>query len=284
MPYFSQRMGIRPASKAIQRESLDEETRNLIWSMISKDFWTNEKEHLTNRAIGTKNDLLMSKIWVFLWKEPSDSMPSLYSRSVAEFRARFYEGEWWEVFDFIEALLKFCPQSSARALAESLNGCLEHESSAYRIVGGKVVEVADDHSIGAIDSAIDNSSGGVKVHLASALSHLSDRQGADYRASIKESISAVEAACQAFTGKPKATLGDCLKVIKKEKKFHPALEEALGKLYGYTSDAGGIRHAMGVGSEMPTHADALFMLVACSAFVNYVAGKAAELNISMGGS
>jgi hypothetical protein len=43
-------------------------------------------------------------------------------------------------------------------------------------------------------------------------------------------------------------------------------------MYGYTSDAEGIRHAL---LEEPTleQADAIFMLVTCSAFVNYLRAK-----------
>jgi hypothetical protein len=46
-------------------------------------------------------------------------------------------------------------------------------------------------------------------------------------------------------------------------------------MYGYTSDAEGIRHAL---MDEPTleSEDAKFMLVSCSAFVNYLRSKAAR--------
>jgi hypothetical protein len=45
------------------------------------------------------------------------------------------------------------------------------------------------------------------------------------------------------------------------------------------SDKSGIRHAM---SEVTTHSliDAKYMLVSCSAFINYLVGKMAELKIA----
>lgn len=43
--------------------------------------------------------------------------------------------------------------------------------------------------------------------------------------------------------------------------MHPALEQAILKLYGYTSDAGGIRHALTEESTVPSYGDAKFMLV-----------------------
>ena len=53
----------------------------------------------------------------------------------------------------------------------------------------------------------------------------------------------------------------------------PTLEEAFNKLYGYTSNEGGIRHALSEGDTPPTFDDAKYMLVSCSAFVNYLISK-----------
>jgi hypothetical protein len=55
--------------------------------------------------------------------------------------------------------------------------------------------------------------------------------------------------------------------------MHPALNRSLSALYGYTSDANGIRHALLDESSLD-FVDAKFMLVACAAFVNYLIGKA----------
>src|SRR5205814_4142658 len=109
---------------------------------------------------------------------------------------------------------------------------------------------------------------------------MSDRKNPDYRNSIKEAISAVEATCGMISGKPKATLGDALKVLREKGSVHPALEKAFSAIYGYTSDANGIRHALTEESNL-TFSDAKFMVISCSAFVNYLRGKAAELNIRL---
>ena len=62
---------------------------------------------------------------------------------------------------------------------------------------------------------------------------------------------------------------DALKLLESQRPFHPAFKEALVKLYGWTSDESGIRHAIR-DAENVERADAQFMLVACSAFVNYL--------------
>ena len=56
--------------------------------------------------------------------------------------------------------------------------------------------------------------------------------------------------------------------------LHPALRAAFGNLYGYTSDEGGIRHAL-MESKVVSFDDAKFFLVVCSAFVNFVETKIA---------
>ena len=74
--------------------------------------------------------------------------------------------------------------------------------------------------------------------------------------------------CQILTGNDNATLGDCLKKLKDS--IHPAMKEAFLKLYGYTSDANGIRHANGLGEGDSTFAEAKYMLVSCSSFISYL--------------
>lgn len=112
------------------------------------------------------------------------------------------------------------------------------------------------------------------------MSLLSDRSNPDYRNSIKESISAVESACQVITGSKSASLGDALKKLDKNIEIHSALKQAFLKLYGYTSNEDGIRHAIFDKSEI-SFSDAKYMLVSCSAFTNYIIGKVAENNIDI---
>ena len=109
----------------------------------------------------------------------------------------------------------------------------------------------------------------------------SDRKKPDYENSVKESISSVESMCSIITGLSggAATLGNTLKKLKENGvNIHPALENAFKQLYGYTSDSGGIRHGsiefVNVASE-----DAKYMLVSCSAFVNYLTEKWIKYNL-----
>ena len=70
-----------------------------------------------------------------------------------------------------------------------------------------------------------------------------------------------------------ATLGKAIKKIKDSGvHIHSAMESAFSSLYGYTSDQDGIRHG-GIDFKNVPAEDAKYMLVSCSAFVNYLIEK-----------
>ena len=116
---------------------------------------------------------------------------------------------------------------------------------------------------------------GFTIDKQKATELFSRRPLPDYENSIKESISAVEAVCSIITGLSgkNATLG---KTIKKLKDYgvhiHPSMENAFSSMYGYTSDEDGIRHG-GIDFKWAPAEDAKYMLVSCSAFVNYLIEK-----------
>lgn len=118
----------------------------------------------------------------------------------------------------------------------------------------------------------------VNEHIRRALELFSDRKPPDYRNSIKESVSAVESICKLITGDKSATLGQCIKEIESKVGLHPALENAFNNLYAYTSSADGIRHPLLEEPELDSE-DAKFMLVSCSAFINYLITKSEKAGI-----
>jgi len=146
---------------------------------------------------------------------------------------------------------------------------MRRENSAYRFVSGKVTPITSAEEIKEIETAVERGTtyAGVKTHLQTALVMLSDKSNPDYRNSIKESISAVESLAKQLTGNT-TTLAPALSELEKHHKLHPALKSAFSSLYGWTSNGDGIRHAL---MDIPnlTQADARFMLICCSAFINF---------------
>jgi hypothetical protein len=118
----------------------------------------------------------------------------------------------------------------------------------------------------------------VSTHIDTALKLFSERNKPDYRNSMKESISAVEALCKIIAKNDKTTLGPALDAVTVRTSLHPKLQEGFKALYGYTSDDHGIRHALKDDGQ-PEPEDAKFFLVSCSAFVNYLTEKARKIGL-----
>jgi hypothetical protein len=112
------------------------------------------------------------------------------------------------------------------------------------------------------------------------LTKISDRKNPDYRNSIKESISAIESVAKIISNNSKDSLGGALDKIKGKIKLHAALEKVFKQIYGYTSDSDGIRHALTEETNCDFE-DAKYMLVSCSAFINYLVVKADKAGIKL---
>jgi len=156
---------------------------------------------------------------------------------------------------------------------KELNRVLERECAAYRLINARFVLVTDPAEIESITAASVSPVDGVRQHIRRSAELLSDRQKPDYRNAIKEAISAVESAVAFVSGEKTGGVGRPLRKVMEELKLHPALRDGFEKLYAYTSDADGIRHAImekGKDGAELTQADAKYMLVACSAFANYL--------------
>lgn len=181
--------------------------------------------------------------------------------------------DWYVIYDVIELYLEFADRSKRELVVSEFDRILQAEKTQYRILDYKVVPKLNDVELEAIKTAQATSFDSVNQLLKNAMQLFSDRQNPDYRNSIKDSIIAVESMCRHITGNSKATLGECLSVLEKnEIKLHKSLKNAFSALYGYSSDDGAFRHG-NVEFANPQIEDARFMLVTCSAFVNYLSEK-----------
>jgi hypothetical protein len=253
---------------------MDDDLRTGLWNLLTHFYFPQD-----DVALDGDVDLASRAhaIWTDYFKWAADSIPNWWQDCRDEIKKWFFEqADWFDVYDFLEFCLeRFADQFDTTAVVTALNEVLERERSGYRAAGARFVKSTSEAELDAIDAAqsAEGAFSPVGAHLRSALDHLSRRPGADYRNSIKESISAVEAACRVITG-TKLTLADALKEMERKGfDFHGAQKDAFIKLYSYTSDAKGIRHAL-LDEPSLNYEDALFMLVTCSAFVNFLRVKA----------
>ena len=278
---FSERYGYSTVRDSIQRESLDLELRNALWSLLKLFYW--DKVKWISGAFGgsyrltseenTHLRVLCQRLWFSLFKEPLDTLGDDFKKVSQKLRDHFFAADWYEVYDFIEFVAKNFPdENTNKKFMDACNDILEKEVSAYRFVSGQVTEIVTNEEIEEIEQAIDSDDQLIAKHLQRSLQLLSDKKNPDYRNSVKESISAVERLAQHVVGDDGASLGDLLKRVEKVVELHGALRSAFSSLYGFSSDASGIRHALTDKQEIDFE-DAKFMLVVCSAFINYVNGK-----------
>lgn len=276
---FSQRNGITEIKNVIQREYIDEDLHNSLWNAFNiyyLDIATDDYINSNSKAMQN----LFRNIWIDFFKEKIDEQPAFISVFRKIIKKFFSNADWYEILNFLEFLPNSFTDSSS--LSKKLNfGFIKYcniqfskELSAYRFVDGIITEVTSEQSIISIEKALDISIPykSVHLHLRRSLELFSDKIAPDYRNSIKESISSVEALCAIITGSSNLTLGQALKIIEKDHNIHEALKKAFSNLYGYTSNADGIRHAL-LDEENLNQEDAQFMLVTCSAFIDYLIQK-----------
>jgi AbiJ N-terminal domain 4 len=276
---FSERYGYSLVRQALQREEMDTDLRTALWNVLEICFWQHRRGYLRDEP-RTQPDFA-PELWASHLRFALDHLPSDWGGVLRIVRPLYFSYPWNKVYDFLE-FMAAVDENMSETFQDACNAVLEREMSAYRIVAGHVTEITAGAEIEAIEEAIAASGPltGVRAHLTMALDHLSDRVSPDYRNSIKESISAVEALANVVGGARGETLGVLLRRLEPTLELHPALDAAFSKLYGYTSDAEGIRHAL-MDEPNLSFEDAKLMLVACSAFVNYLAAKAGKAGIAL---
>lgn len=276
---FSERHGYKPIKKIIQVDSMDTNLRNLIWSFFYETY-INPSEDIEEQSYGKDVkitcEVIMNRVWIKFFHKKINEM-KVFRRASFEKDCEylFDKLKWYEVYDLMEFIIKEDDTRRGEVFKELLNSVLESENSAYRVVGNSIIRNIEDCEIDSVEQVFEQDRyEGVKIHIQTALDLLARKPEPDLRNSIKESISAVESMCCIICNDNKATLGKALDKIKKQDKYniHKTLISGFDKIYGYTSNGDGIRHALEEQDNL-YYEDALYMVVSCSAFINYLIQK-----------
>lgn len=287
---FSQRYGYNKPSSVLKRGGLNEEGAKAICNCFDYlSSWLNKYDEKRYAKYDASYTCMEESIWCFFLNERRDDFYTDYGRHRIVATAVILDEriEWFIKFDLIEhAILSLRSINKHDGLflkivndfIQMLNNTFIRLNYGYRVVEDQIVEITDDEEIRTIETALKQTTA-VKTHLTGALKLLSDRSKPDYRNSIKESITAVEALCREITDE--TTLGAALnKLETKGVRIPSSLKSAFDKLYHYTNnEKTGIRHALMDETDVPQYDEAKFMLVACSAFINYLQGKRAKSQI-----
>lgn len=269
---FSESQGIPTCSTQMQLKDLDDRTRIILFNKISRNLceqYSSKNSVLYNTYYYDQEDELYRDISTSCGKIIDPNKHYYISEFNVLLKTILTKAVFNEVFDFIELISKYCrmPQD----FIKDVNDVFEQEYVGYRFVDGRITPITDKNEIDSIENACNNEFEGTRTHIKKAVGFIADRERKDYKNCIKESISAVESICSIIAGQKKSSLDDALKNLqKKGVKIHPQLELAFSKLYAYTNSEKGVRHANGMFESEVTFEEAKFMLVSCSAFVNYL--------------
>ena len=289
---FSQRYGYTSLADVIIREDMTESIQNAICNCYDKLPDASIPDPDEEGYVGVK-DALTEYLWCNFLNNRAEDLyeKSRYGENIDIFINTLLDNEfpWYSKLDMIEMSLSylfdvyknnyFRFKESPFDFEKNLNKEFARLNYAYRIVDHYIVEITSEEEIKAVQEAIDTNNDIVRVHLTSALKLMSKRPNGEYRSSIKESISAVENWCRKCTGE-KDLRPALNKLSSKGIKIHPKLHSTFNKLYEYTNhEDSGIRHALmdEDGTYTPSMDEAVFMIVACSAFINYLNKKNTQI-------
>lgn len=274
---FSERMGITQPH-ILQTNDMTHGLRVALWNICQELVFNS-----TDNKWRDKYQLVYREY--FRW--PTDEVPYHYCDAINKIKAwHFKVATWYEIYNFIEYLILnsnrfFLGERLKRLLPFSVNVVLEEENSGYRVVSGILTPITNtlemDEVANASSETINEKINIIHTHIKSAIELISIKPNPDYRNSIKESISAVEAAVKIITHVSGGGVKDALNALEKEMPIHGSMKEGIIKLYGWTSNADGIRHGL-LDESTVGFDEAKYMLVMCSAFVNYMIVKASSLD------
>ncbi|MCM1092319.1 MAG: hypothetical protein NC421_00010 [Lachnospiraceae bacterium] len=279
MALFSERYGYVKVSDVIIRERITPEIQNAICSCYDRlDNIMREQTYDSDSYIQ-----LEKYLWVFFLNKREKEFYTYNGYHIVATHFIESEEEWYKKLDIIEATIKYLYAYERNPMhhpivdefTRQLNFEFERHKFAYRVIQKEVVEITSENEIAAIETALQTTSNNIRLHLNKALELYSLRPTGDYRNAIKESISAVEAYCREKTNEE--TLGKALNKMEAQGITIPKmLKVAFEKLYAYTNQPDtGIRHALmdDDGKYTPSSEEALFMIVSCSSFLNYLKAK-----------
>ena len=277
---FSERYGYEQLPGPMHLEHLSNELRREIWNIIRDDLLVIRKvSNMAGHYYFAQNfERFVEHLFGKLLKLPEDEIPTTYVSVLGNFKQIILEGSFDQLLSLIELIVN--DESNHLRLAKRIAELFNSHAAAYWLEvtrkpyqffprsnpeQGDVVQQA-------LKTVEESSMTGASAHLRQAAEHINTRQYAD---SISDSILAVESVARIIDPKAKNELGPALTSLKNAGVIkHPALKVAFSKLYGYTNDEQGIRHALLDKDSADVGLDeAMFMFGACASFASYLVNK-----------
>ena len=278
MSRFARKYGGGGSRGPLKHDEVPRDLRHHLWTVVFgalERISGDELAYLSSGG-GLEGEWL-DRFWTEVLKLPAGSRGAF---EPAGLQAWFYEeAAWFQVYDVVEFIASTeMGHNLVRDRAgidrgeywSRINAVLEAEQSPWRLVDGELVPISSPADVAAVVEVLESAPRLVRAHIARALDNLSQRPDPNVHGAIAEAIKAVESVAKHVLGRSKGTYG-ALKQSLVARGAHPSFAHAFDKLYGYTSDEGGLRHGFKPGDDPTKHvAEGRLFVVMASAYVNYL--------------
>ena len=270
---FSQAQGYEEVPGPLKFEQLPSEARTRIWNALYFSIDATKRVDVFNSYVGGVWRKILYTKHVQYDNLSLDEWSDSFEHHRQQLRRSVEELPFNKVFDLIQFVIRHpeCPLG----FTELMKAAFASSRLAYTIDEAEPLTIIPAVTEAEGRSIIESMQTLRLAGLGSSATHLRKAaecfNGSDWAGSVRESIHAVESVARQLDPKASGTLEPALASLEKRQTLHPALKEAFSKLYGYTSDEQGIRHALldkpsaNVGMD-----EAVFMLGACASFASYL--------------
>jgi hypothetical protein len=270
---FSDRIGVTETPALLLLDTISPELHASLWNCIYA--------RLSSYREGIGWERLAVATARGFKKMPVDDLP-IRSYQKKDWLRKYYDSlQWYEVYNFIEFAVWHTSSSTPSldsSLLQAFNAVLERERSGYRFIEDVLTPIAEASELAEVQGAMRATAAGplagAHAHLSAAVALFSQRPEPDYRNATKEAISAIESIARLLGKENAQGLAGALGELNKKAPIHRSLYQAFCSLYGYASNEHGIRHAILDDGERVGFDEAKYMIVSCSAFMNYLISKA----------
>jgi hypothetical protein len=240
---FEQAEGAAPLPSQLKLKEISQELRALLWHVIHTHLY----KATQYPSMGGSSFLRppWEGIFEYMHVARDHAMADEFENDARKLTAKvkqiFEKGDHVAMFGWLQYVLRLttCPNR----LADEIERALRIGRAAYRVLDrNTIVPIGSDAELATLKRAFADLAAteyhGARDHLRKAAEELTAGRYSD---SIRESIHAVESVARTLA--PDGKLSGALAKLEQSANIHGGMKSGFNSLYGYTSDAQGIRHA-----------------------------------------
>ena len=265
---FRKRMGL-DVRDSMQVDSLDKKTINRLYSYAIQLVDADDGEFLSRKLSYNIARLFEDKL----------GKKEYYSTGALEKIFDFDSYDYSYIYELLELIFDDISNHNYRCnYVIGINQILEQEKCNYKLgYNGEFLKVCSEEELELLNTVSSIKIKPVENHIQKAISEYSSRDGNnDYQAVCHESLKAVEALLRSHLDEPykDKTFSACKTPIQKKFNIPKFVISGVEKVWEECNqETTGVRHAGGTDDSIIGEAEAYYVLITCSSFINYMYKK-----------